>query len=373
MNAFRGRLRQVALAGGVYFACAAPAFAQSWPTDDALWSVRSNVPGWALLRGRGEREVTSAGPLGLRLFADATASSPGIEIPSFGGQTGVLARLDRRFASGWIGLGVERRPWFEHRIQLPVLEVGARARRGALTVAGRGRRSTFLVPTSPLFVTSWVSPPHFHSPPEIIPTVPYWEYRAPQLAAVISFETLIRLTRGAWQLEAMTGLAVGPAISPLRLANFQATRWTSRGIGFDLGVGSGVPGWYSDGRSPRPHLQLGMQFDPGGRVRTIGARGSPGSGSDPASLRIMRIAAGRYVLRVQAAHLGRVAIRGDFSGWDPISLHRAGGGWWEIELSLSPGAHEVELSLDGGAWQAPPGIASAEGEYGSRVGRFITD
>ena len=66
-----------------------------------------------------------------------------------------------------------------------------------------------------------------------------------------------------------------------------------------------------------------------------------------------------------------VEVAGDFSAWQPIELRRAGGGWWETELRVSAGTHEISVRVDGSAWDAPPGRAVIVDELGGRTGLLV--
>ena len=76
-------------------------------------------------------------------------------------------------------------------------------------------------------------------------------------------------------------------------------------------------------------------------------------------------------LRLRAPVAQKVEVMGDFTGWKPVQLQNAGGGWWSASFPIPRGMHELNLRVDGGAWIAPPGIPSKKDEFGGSVGMLI--
>jgi len=76
--------------------------------------------------------------------------------------------------------------------------------------------------------------------------------------------------------------------------------------------------------------------------------------------------------RVRARDATRVAVAGDFNGWDPDAflLRRVGGGWWEITLELPPGSYQFTYVIDG-KWVGPgTGSTPVDDGFGGKNGRF---
>jgi len=44
---------------------------------------------------------------------------------------------------------------------------------------------------------------------------------------------------------------------------------------------------------------------------------------------------------------------------------------WQAEVSVPPGTYRVSVSIDGGPWQAPPGMAPQEDEFGQTAGMLL--
>jgi hypothetical protein len=68
----------------------------------------------------------------------------------------------------------------------------------------------------------------------------------------------------------------------------------------------------------------------------------------------------KLIVRVHLRDVSTAEISGDFTDWQPVSLERLHGGWWFQVLRVPPGIHRVQLRLDGGAWQSPPGLPRAD-------------
>jgi hypothetical protein len=68
-------------------------------------------------------------------------------------------------------------------------------------------------------------------------------------------------------------------------------------------------------------------------------------------------------IRVLAPAARRVELSSDFTGWQPIALAPAGGGWWSVVRKLDPGTYQLNIRVDGGAWLAPPGLLASRDEF----------
>ena len=317
----------------------------------------------------GRTPAVSFGPLAGRLGSSGLAISDGPGGPGARLQLEGRAELRVPYGAAWLGAGIERRSSEERASSSPLLEAGALKRLGAVVITTRVSHTSLFVPQAPVLVTSWTSPPEFHSPPDTIPIVPYWEPREARRAAITSLESVVGWTHSRWQIEAWTGLALGQGITPIRIARMQATRWLGPDLGLALGLRSAGPHWLGARIAERPAAELGLRIEPGGRSDGSGPKRRP----SPAGPRwsMVRLASGRYAVRVNAPEAGRVALRGDFTGWEPVELGRAGPGWWEAMIELAPGLHQFQVSVDGGAWQAPPGTSTATGTYGDEVGVVV--
>jgi len=205
----------------------------------------------------------------------------------------------------------------------------------------------------------------------------------------------LRLTAPGLELGASLGFRRGRQL-PAYAANDRAWGGASAAIWFlDWAAIVGSAGSYpvdlTQGFPGGRYAMLGVRL--GARPVQAGARnlkrdrtsGRAASGADPldvtraAGVHAMTLgpaprgstARGERTLRVHAPVAARVEIAGDFSGWRPVALARAGDGWWAGQVTLAPGTHQMAVRADGGAWLVPPGLPALADEFGGSVGLLV--
>jgi cytochrome c5 len=94
------------------------------------------------------------------------------------------------------------------------------------------------------------------------------------------------------------------------------------------------------------------------------------STSPAARLEIVRTGE-MHVLRVHAASANNIDVTGDFTDWEPRSMKKTGDGVWEIEISLPPGVHRLNIRIDEGEWLVPAGARPEQGDFGGMVGVVV--
>ena len=82
---------------------------------------------------------------------------------------------------------------------------------------------------------------------------------------------------------------------------------------------------------------------------------------------------GRTAVRVRCPDAVHVELTGDFTDWAPLALIALGGGWWGSEIPISSGLHQVQVRVDGGAWQAPPGLPTTHGDFAGTAGVLLIE
>ncbi|MEO8296123.1 MAG: glycogen-binding domain-containing protein [Gemmatimonadota bacterium] len=92
-----------------------------------------------------------------------------------------------------------------------------------------------------------------------------------------------------------------------------------------------------------------------------------------AEFKVSPAAPGRYVLSVHAPGTAMVEIMGSFSQWQPMALEQQRGGWWNAQIALEAGTHEINVRFDHGPWQVPAGLRVADDDFGGNVGVFVID
>jgi hypothetical protein len=77
------------------------------------------------------------------------------------------------------------------------------------------------------------------------------------------------------------------------------------------------------------------------------------------------------VLYVRAPAARTVELMADFTDWQPVSMRRAVNDEWELAMPIAPGAHRLNIRVDGGEWTAPPGASTARDEFNGVVGLVV--
>ena len=80
---------------------------------------------------------------------------------------------------------------------------------------------------------------------------------------------------------------------------------------------------------------------------------------------------GRRTLRIRVPNARTVELSGDFTGWKPVTLTRAGTDQWEATLPITPGIHRLAIRVDGDAWTPPPGVSAVADEFQGTVGVIV--
>ena len=52
-------------------------------------------------------------------------------------------------------------------------------------------------------------------------------------------------------------------------------------------------------------------------------------------------------------------------------LTPVGGGWWSTSRAIGSGAHEMNVRVNGGAWEPPPGLVAIRDEFGGTTGLLV--
>ena len=78
-------------------------------------------------------------------------------------------------------------------------------------------------------------------------------------------------------------------------------------------------------------------------------------------------------LRANAPNVQLMEVSGDFTNWKPARLERAADGWWAATLPIQPGKYQMNLRVNGGKWQVPPGLLSMMDEFGGTVGLLVVE
>jgi hypothetical protein len=160
-----------------------------------------------------------------------------------------------------------------------------------------------------------------------------------------------------------------PAIDTTKSASWFrgiGTIGVARHVSLSAGVGTTtrqVPFARQTGR----YAMLALRLAPAALVRP---RETPEITPAASSFTVAR-ADGQYMVRVRLPRARTVELSGDFNGWQPTRLTRELDGSWVIMLDLKPGAHRMNLRVDGERWLPPPGSTAVDDEFNGKVGLVV--
>lgn len=192
------------------------------------------------------------------------------------------------------------------------------------------------------------------------------------------------------------------AHDPLELTAFGGTRNWSRpdGVAGTSWVGGSAALWIA------PHLAMVAaagsyptdyaQGLPAGRYLSLGFRlASRRSGRTPAPLDALLPAAakglparfdpdrsarkvsafevrpsggGQHTFLMRAPAVSRVELIGDFTQWQAVPLTQGPNGTWRVTLPIEAGLHRMNVRVDDGPWDVPPGLTAIADDFGGIVG-----
>ena len=146
-----------------------------------------------------------------------------------------------------------------------------------------------------------------------------------------------------------------------------------------VGSAGSYPVDFAQGFPGGRYLSIALGFAPRLRstdsdVATMAhATGATARDGETAAFTVQALPSGAQRIRLRAPSAARVQLAGDFTAWQPVELRRAGDGWWETELPARAGTHEVSVRVDGGTWEAPPGLVVIVDELGGRSGLLVVE
>ena len=179
----------------------------------------------------------------------------------------------------------------------------------------------------------------------------------------------VRWRNGRMELTAIGGITVGQRIEPRRWAQAMLDIRASRRLKVMAAYGRRPAASMAFDRSAPPQAMLAFQV-------------APWASREPPSLAAVvprarewstRPLGDRTVCSVRCPDATQVEITGDFTDWAPVALSPAGRGRWETTLAIAAGLHQVQIRLDGGEWQVPPGLPSTQHEFAGTVGVLLID
>jgi hypothetical protein len=82
---------------------------------------------------------------------------------------------------------------------------------------------------------------------------------------------------------------------------------------------------------------------------------------------------GTQLILVRLPGAAAVELMGDFTNWSPVLLVPGEDNTWRLRMRIPAGIHEVNVRMDGGPWQVPPGLTQVDDGFGGKVGRFVVE
>lgn len=151
-----------------------------------------------------------------------------------------------------------------------------------------------------------------------------------------------------------------------------ATLWLTSHVAL-VAAGGTYPVDYTQGYPGGRYLSMAVRL--GGRPNpavSLSSRTQVGtalsSTRDGPRLETATLPNGRRAIRVHAPGARSVEVMGDFTAWQPLALTSAAGGWWTTTVPIAPGVYQLNVRVNGGAWDVPAGALEAVDEFGARVG-----
>ena len=96
----------------------------------------------------------------------------------------------------------------------------------------------------------------------------------------------------------------------------------------------------------------------------------PGARSTASSFGV-RAAGSARIIYVHAPAARTIELMADFTDWQPVAMRHASNDEWQVAMPIAPGAHRVNIRVDGGEWSAPPGASTVQDEFNGVVGLVV--
>ena len=178
----------------------------------------------------------------------------------------------------------------------------------------------------------------------------------------------LRWRAGRLSLATVGGLSMGEGVSPRRWAQAMVEWQLTRRLLLMGSLGERPAPSLAFHSEAHPRSMIGLQFAP---WSTRGWAMSSSLVPKTTAWKTQVQRNGKLIVRVHLRDVSTAEISGDFTDWQPVSLERLHGGWWFQVLRVPPGIHRVQLRLDGGAWQSPPGLPRADDGPGGPSGTLV--
>jgi hypothetical protein len=181
------------------------------------------------------------------------------------------------------------------------------------------------------------------------------------------FESTLYWSHGPLALDGLIGTRVSTSYG-------QRTTWghaqASWALGEQLAL---VAGGGSRASEPAIGRVGGTFFSFGVRLASvpwIAHTLHPGARSTASSFGV-RAAGATRIIYVHAPAARTIELMADFTDWQPVAMRHASNDEWQVAMPIAPGAHRVNIRVDGGQWSAPPGASTVQDEFNGVVGLVV--
>lgn len=199
----------------------------------------------------------------------------------------------------------------------------------------------------------------------------------PRQARSSDAEARVVWAGGRWTIDAAAGQRVAGLSSGARWLRGETSYALDPRLAFIVAAGSadrtaaltmGALSAHADALG-HPYLSFGVRISP----TALLARPRPAAPirSVATSFTMRREGDDTYRLIVEVPLARTVEVAGDFTQWKAVSLTRRAGGRWDATFRLTPGAHQVNLRVDGERWVAPPGTTIVADDFAGTVGVVV--
>jgi hypothetical protein len=183
-------------------------------------------------------------------------------------------------------------------------------------------------------------------------------------------QSVVRWHFGRMELTATGGLTVGARSTLQRWAQASMHLQASRRMRVLAAFGQRPAASLAFEPAAHPQTMLGIQVAPWASRE----RDAPHAAAPVArQWRAQSLADGRTRVWLRCRDASRVELAADFTDWAPIALTQTEYDWWETSLTIAPGLHQVQVRLDGGAWQVPPGLPRTHREFAGDAGVLVVN
>ncbi len=173
-------------------------------------------------------------------------------------------------------------------------------------------------------------------------------------------------SRGRWSLDAAFGAPVTGSETGGAWTRLDASMMLGERLAVVMGAGL-APARLAFLAPDRRQFTMGLRWT------RAPLRNSALPAIEPAAaaFQVHRADARHARIQVRVPGARTVELSGDFTAWRPVSLRHDALDSWSVTLPIEPGTYHVSLRVNGGEWNAPPGLPQVRDEFSGIVGLVV--